>query len=731
MALLLPLFLVSGIPALLYQVVWQRSLFTIYGTNTESATAVVAAFLLGLGIGAFAGGWVANRSPNRLLFIYGLIEFCIGIFGIFSLSLFDAVGVRFTTASMAQTGSLAFALVVLPTVLMGATLPILAAYLVAKRGHVGNGVGALYFVNTLGSAFACFFAAEVLMQALGQHGTIQVAAGLNLFVGVGAILLSRMSIAAVDEESVIGREIKFDHQAVFLPLGPARAALLAGLTGYLSLSFEMLWFRSYAFLSGGSARDFAHLLGFFLLGIAFGGLAGRPLSRLADRSPEHGRTVPTVLLLVAALAALLCIPAMSLIGDGTPSWVALPGVAIVAGLWAALFPVIAHLSVAPDRSAGSSIGQLYLANVVGSVAGCLLTGFVMMDYLTTGQLVMLLCVIGIVIAWTLWIDAESKPRMTSAAVVAGLAIVVGAAAGPLYKDIYERLLFRGTVDEPFVNEVETKAGVIGVLPDGVIFGSGVYDGRMSVDFIDDQNGIFRAFSISAFHPNPKRVLMIGLSGGAWAQVVGNHPQVEELTVVEINPGYLQLIPRYPVVASLLENPRIKIVLDDGRRWIRNHKGEKFDVVVMNTTFHWRSFASNVLSREFLDLVNSVLNPGGVVMFNATGSSEVQRTAAFSFADSMRFATLAVGSNAPIVIDTDRWESVMQGYAIDGAPVVSDDDAGRDALDRNHARLRAIDEAGADAGEWDSIERKDFILKRTEGQRVITDDNMGLEWKKGH
>ena len=729
MGFLLPLFFTSGIPALLYQVVWQRSLFTIYGTNTESATAVVAAFLLGLGLGAHAGGWIATRWPNRLLLIYGLIEFVIGIFGIFSLSLFDAVGVRFTTASMAQTGALAFALVVLPTVLMGATLPVLAAYLVARRGHVGNGVGALYFVNTLGSAFACFLAAEFLMHALGQHGTIEVAAALNLIVGAGAVILSRTAIAAIDTP-IIGHEIKSEHTPDFLPLGPGRAALLAALTGFLSLSFEMLWFRSYAFLSGGSARDFAHLLGFFLLGIAFGGLAGRPLSRLADRSPD-GRMVPTVLLVVAAVSALLCIPAMSLIPDGVPAWWALPAVAIVAGIWAALFPVIAHLSVAPDKGAGSGIGQLYLANVVGSVAGCLLTGFVLMDYLTTQQLVLVLCVIGTLVAWVMWVDADASPRIKAAGAVCVLAVAIGFAADPLYSRIYERLLFRGDVTDAFTNEVETKAGVIGVLPDGVIFGSGVYDGRMAVDFIDDQNGIFRPFSISAFHPNPKRVLMIGLSGGAWAQVIGNHPQLEELVVVEINPGYLSLIPRYPVVASILENPRIKIVLDDGRRWIRNHKGEKFDVVVMNTTFHWRSFASNVLSREFLDLVGTVLNPGGIVMFNATGSAEVHRTAALAFTDSMRFATMMVGSNAPIEIDNDRWEEIMQGYAIDGAPVISDDDAGRDALDRNHARLHAVDEAGLDQGEWDSIERKDFILARTAGLRAITDDNMGLEWELKH
>ena len=192
MAFLYPLFFISGIPALLYQVVWQRALFTIYGTNTESATAVVAAFLLGLGLGAFAGGSAASRWPTRLLIIYGVIEFAIGLFGLVSLQIFDWVGLRFTAASMAQTGIVAFALVVLPTLLMGATLPILVAFLVAQRAHVGAGVGILYFVNTLGSAFACVLAAEFLMEALGQRGTVATAAVLNFVVAGGAVVLGRM-----------------------------------------------------------------------------------------------------------------------------------------------------------------------------------------------------------------------------------------------------------------------------------------------------------------------------------------------------------------------------------------------------------------------------------------------------------------------------------------------------------------------------------------------------------
>ncbi|MBZ5585763.1 MAG: hypothetical protein LAQ30_26930 [Acidobacteriia bacterium] len=104
-------------------------------------------------------------------------------------------------------------------------------------------------------------------------------------------------------------------------------------------------------------------------------------------------------------------------------------------------------------------------------------------------------------------------------------------------------------------------------PDGTVYGGAIYDGRFSVSLVDDRNIIARAYALSAFHPAPKDVLMIGLASGSWAQVVANHPQVEKLTLVEINPGYLNLIPHHPEVASLLHNPKVDIVIDDGRRWL--------------------------------------------------------------------------------------------------------------------------------------------------------------------
>jgi spermidine synthase len=120
--------------------------------------------------------------------------------------------------------------------------------------------------------------------------------------------------------------------------------------------------------------------------------------------------------------------------------------------------------------------------------------------------------------------------------------------------------------------VENRNGVIAVTGNNAVFGNGVYDGYFNVDPAPDVNFVVRAYALSFFHPAPKRILMIGLSSGSWAQILVNHPLAESPDVIEINSGYLQLIPQYPVVNSLLRNPRVHIYLDDGRRWLLAHPG---------------------------------------------------------------------------------------------------------------------------------------------------------------
>ena len=176
-------FCTTGFSALLYQVVWQRVLYSTFGVNVEAVTTVVTAFLAGLGVGSLAGGRLA-RGPNHTLLLFcGLIEIAIGIFGIWSLSFFRWIG-SLTLGLPAIPRAAAMALVVmLPTTLMGATLPLLVAFLVRSTGNVGRTVGLLYFVNTAGSAFAAIAAVFLILGNLGETKSTYLAASLNFLVG--------------------------------------------------------------------------------------------------------------------------------------------------------------------------------------------------------------------------------------------------------------------------------------------------------------------------------------------------------------------------------------------------------------------------------------------------------------------------------------------------------------------------------------------------------------------
>lgn len=185
--LLYGVFLLSGFAAILYQLVWQRSLFRLLGTSSESVTMVVTAFMLGLGLGSLAGGAVTTRTRWALPMIFGLVELGIGAFGLVSMPLFSWIASVTSGARGLTIGLIAFAAVLVPTLFMGGTLPILVAYLVRQSGNVGQSVGFLYFINTLGSAIGSFAAAFWVLGRLGQTGSVLLAAGINLAVAAGVI----------------------------------------------------------------------------------------------------------------------------------------------------------------------------------------------------------------------------------------------------------------------------------------------------------------------------------------------------------------------------------------------------------------------------------------------------------------------------------------------------------------------------------------------------------------
>ena len=179
-------FLVSGVAALLYQLVWQRCLFTIYGTDSESIAVIVAVFLLGLGIGSLIGGALSKREHFPAIAFFAGLEVSVALFGVFSIQLFEFVGHHTDNASRWVAGFSAFALLLVPTILMGATLPALVRHVVDQTHNVGDSVGWLYFVNTLGAALGCFYAATWFFAAFGLQHTVYIAAGLDF---VAALLV--------------------------------------------------------------------------------------------------------------------------------------------------------------------------------------------------------------------------------------------------------------------------------------------------------------------------------------------------------------------------------------------------------------------------------------------------------------------------------------------------------------------------------------------------------------
>jgi SAM-dependent methyltransferase len=219
--------------------------------------------------------------------------------------------------------------------------------------------------------------------------------------------------------------------------------------------------------------------------------------------------------------------------------------------------------------------------------------------------------------------------------------------------------------------------------------------------------------------------MIGLSSGSWGQIFVNHPQVQSLDIVEINPGYLELIQRSPVVSSLLSNPKARIYVDDGRRWLIAHPEARYDAIVANTTFHWRDHSATLLSQEFLQLIRKHLNPGGTYYFNTTESPETIATALNVFPYGLRIYNCLVVSDSPIVVSRERWFEHLQHYQINGRLLLDPADPNSNLTLSGYASLaESIRAAPVRIG----LETSDSLRVRIGKQRIITDDNMGLEWE---
>lgn len=423
-------------------------------------------------------------------------------------------------------------------------------------------------------------------------------------------------------------------------------ALLSFFCGFISLSLEILWVRLYGFAMLSTPMAFGFVLMAYLAGIAIGAWKGGKVCRTTSSHFLLWRH--SVVALAVSAVLTLAIPVVFVWGQN--QWWRNPVIdfiliASVSCVLAYVFPIAHHLGAGPGtKNQGQRFAWVYTSNVMGAALGPLVTGYVLLNFFSLQQafvamVLLQLCAIGFFYS-TQKIGIFRHPVWMGSVVFAAMVLWTSALVEP--HAIIQKINNGSKIAS---HVIENKHGIITIFPadekkyakgDDAVYGGNVYDGRTNLSMEKNTNGLHRPLLLAALQPQPKRVLMVGLSIGSWLALVNGFPGVEHIDVVEINPGYLQAAQAYPIQAKALHDPRVNIVIDDARRWLRLHPEKTYDVIIMNTTWHWRANISFLLSQEFLQLIQKHMAPGAVMAFNATGSPDAFFTAAHVFGYAYRY-----------------------------------------------------------------------------------------------
>jgi spermidine synthase len=482
--------------------------------------------------------------------------------------------------------------------------------------------------------------------------------------------------------------------------------------GFLSLSEEILWVRVLGFSFRTLPFAFSFVLACYLVGIALGAAYGK---RLCARS-SNLYAIAAVILAVAACGDILTPKAITMIGRSASYQLLLFAVVVIiaAALKSILFPIAHHLgSVSEGPRVGRSVSRIYFGNIIGATLGPLLTGFVALDYLSVDECFALIAGACLLLSPACVLKSK-RPLFIVAPLVAAMLLspLVAQVASPgpgalRATAVGQRLLTHFAANRHGI--VHTVANESGDL----VFGGNVYDGMASADVDRNANRLDRVYLLALMHPGAKRVLAVGLSTGAWIRAVQGFPGVESIDVVEINPAYIGLIRQYPALVPVLTDGRVHIHIDDGRRWLRRNPDARFDLVIQNTTYRWRSNAGNLLSREYLQNVRQHMNPGAVLTTNTTGSFDVLATLGAVFPYAYRYTNFGYASDHPLQPNFALITGIRRP---DGGPFATRAPYGSVVACLAMARLEPVGSFNARHAAADA--------------QIITDDNLITEYRHG-
>lgn len=692
-------FLISGATGLVYQVVWVRLIGQVVGVSSLAISAVVATFLLGLGLGARVAGRVAGRV-SRPLFAYGLLELGIGAMALavpHLLSVLGTVYAPFGLGALHLPATFALALVLLlpPTLAMGATLPLLTRWYAQDPATLGHDTGWLYAVNTTGAVAGAALAGFVLLPGLGQPLTIQLAAGANMVVG-GVAALVGLRVALAPRRAVI-------HQpaAAQVPSADRRVLLAFALSGGAAMVQQVTWSRSFELFTGSTTYAFSLIVCAFIAGLAIG---GHLMSHVVDRLRAPAAVLGWVNVGIACAGASL----IPVIGE-LPVWMVEPLAAradsfvatqlfvlsclavlvlLPTVLMGATYPLAIRALVTDPARAPDTVGRAYSWNTIGAVLGSAGAGLLLVPALGLQDTLWLAVALNLVGAAVLLGPTGSRLARCLAWTLPALGlagILLAPDWNPRRMNLAPWLYASDLVDNPALLHQTLESGSLvyhqegrGATVTAIRRSTGSLvlrvNGKTDASTYEDRmtQGTMGVLG-PLLSEGRERVLMIGLGSGMSAAAALDH-QIEHLTVAELLPEVAGAAKAFgPDLGMPLDDPRIDLRLVDGRQLLL-YDDTRYDVIVSQPTNLFVSGMSGLFTVETFAAMSDRLAPGGVALVWCQGyllGQEEFQTIVRSFVEVFPHATLwqgdpfdliLVAGTAPLVMDADRLAERVRGLS---------------------------------------------------------------------
>jgi spermidine synthase len=638
----------SGLAGLIYEVTWTRLLTLYIGHTTAAASAVVAAFLGGLAIGAAMGGRVASTlTPKRALHAYIALEVAVAVCALLlplELSLFrpllrsayaDGAGSLFPLIRVLSC----IVMVMLPALALGATFPMAIRWFTRASGEPATKSSALYFLNTVGAAIGSLLAGFVLIPSIGIRGTIGVAIAATTAAAVLVLLAAKSSDASIDVPPPVvkPRQTAADRKHSYAP--PWLAITILALSGFAALVHEIAWTRILSLLLGPTTYAFAATLAAVIAGVAIGSGIGTWL--VSTRAPKAAGMLAFAMLLAAVTAG----QAYSLAGTRLPMMVAryvaddadfdqllLRGVLLTMALilptsacLGAAFPLTLSLAEPSTGQAASRFGLVYAVNTIGSVAGSLAAGFFFIPAFGIQPTLWIVsaCLIAGTLALIFSGALTGLSRGVGLAVAAIAAVLVAISPGwdreLLASGVY---MYAPYVPKDLDLETQLKAGELLYYEEGAAATVSVkkltgtttlaVDGKTDASNRGDMlTQKLIAHLPLLLHKNPQNVFIIGLGSGMTAGAALTHP-IARADVIEISPEVVKASDFFKKEnRNALADPRTNLIIGDGRSHLAL-SDRMYDVIISEPSNPWIAGVSSLFTTEFFASARARLAPGGVI-----------------------------------------------------------------------------------------------------------------------